>query len=120
MRFSIIFGLLLLLASPAFAAPCPREVESMDLCFRASGRIHVEAGARPTIWLPKQDNARFGISSTVSQSPEQYDWPQNVQDFATPGADIWGNYVICPQSDPDEPGVQMVCIRTGLRLRAYE
>ncbi len=114
-----ILGLVLILATlPATAgqSQCKENPKIVAACFSIHARANLGADSVPIYLWPVGTKRRLGVTGgpTLDDSIEPI-YPRNLR-FPTSGADIFGDFEVCPFTPQKEGHLQLVCIESATHL----
>ena len=125
----IILFSLLLMNSPPSTQPrmtgqedksCRQHPQLAGKCFSVHGRLSVYNGA-PALRIWKIGTKRMlGVSEQRFAVEGYRNVPESIQEQLNQDVDLYGDFLVCPFTQPRRGQMQMVCVDEGKNLRVQK
>jgi hypothetical protein len=127
MKLLTILSSLLLVAATALSQSiqpsinkeksCSHHPKLVGRCFQVRGRLSVYNGA-PALRIWKIGTRRIlGISEQRFQEPGYANLPEDIRNQVSGESDLFGDFIVCPFTQPRAGEMQLVCVESGKNLK---
>ena len=99
---------------------CRQHPQLVGKCFSVHGRLSVHNGA-PALRIWKIGTKRMlGVSEQRFALEGYRNVPESIQKQLNQDVDLYGDFFVCPFTQPRAGQMQLVCIEEGKNLRAQK